>query len=188
MKLNIFSMTTVMMCVVLTACEAKVAYMTPQIEGQVIDRRTSEPVSNVKVILTSKDFDVTDNDGKFLIPQIEYHYRVFPPKSYDYSDYSGAALIFIKDNYKDKSYTLGNLPSTNTAQDQESYNVDIKRYINMGKVYLTPADPNILEMQEEIISYTLDYCQPNQSQKEVECIPVPKAMTHKQVSPNQPSK
>lgn len=185
MKLNIFSMTTVMMCLVLTACEAKVAYMTPQIEGQVIDRKTSEPVSNVKVILTSKDFDVTDNEGKFLIPQIEYHYRVFPPKSYDYS---GAALIFIKDNYKDKSYTLGNLPSTNAAQDQESYNVDIKRYIHMGKVYLIPADPNILEMQEEIISDTLDYCPPNQSQKEVECIPVPKGMTHKQISPNQPIK
>lgn len=128
--------------------KGSVAYMTPQIEGQVIDRRTSEPISDVKVILTSKDFDVTDNDGKFSIPQIEYHYRVLPPKSYDYS---GAALVFIRDNYKDKSYTLGNLPSTNAAQDQETYNIDIKRYINMGKVYLTLADPSILEIQEEII-------------------------------------
>lgn len=185
MKLNRFSITTVMVCVMLTACEAKVAYMTPQIEGQVIDRRTSEPISDVKVILTSKDFDVTDNDGKFLIPQIEYHYRVLPPKSYDYS---GAALVFIRDNYKDKSYTLGNLPSTNAAQDQETYNVDIKRYINMGKVYLTLADTSILEMQEEIISDTLDYCQPNQSQKEFDCMPLPKGMTYRQISPNQPIK
>ena len=49
-------MTTIMMCVVLTACEAKVAYMTPQFKGQVIDRKTDQPINSVKVFLTSQNF------------------------------------------------------------------------------------------------------------------------------------
>lgn len=44
------------MCVVLTACEAKVAYMTPQFKGQVIDRKTDQPINSVKVFLTSQNF------------------------------------------------------------------------------------------------------------------------------------
>lgn len=168
-----------MICLILTACEAKVDYMTPQIKGQVVDRSTGKPINDVKVILTSRNSDITDNGGNFLIPQIEYNYRIFPPKNHDYSDYSGATLIFTKDNYKDKYYPLGNLPTTNAAQDQESYNISIKRYVHMGKVYLTPVNSSITEVQEEIISDSLDYCHPGQSQKDIECIPLPKGMAQR---------
>lgn len=66
-------MTTIMMCVVLTACEAKVAYMTPQFKGQVIDRKTDQPINSVKVFLTSQNFSNTDAFGNFLIPPVEYN-------------------------------------------------------------------------------------------------------------------
>ncbi|WP_367109672.1 hypothetical protein [uncultured Psychrobacter sp.] len=32
----------------------------------------------------------------------------------------------------------------------------------------------------------MTFCQPNESQKEVNCIPVPEGKTYEQVSPNQP--
>ena len=187
MKLNIFYMTTIMMCVVLTACEAKVAYMTPQFKGQVIDRKTDQPINSVKVFLTSQNFSNTDAFGNFLIPPVVYKYWLVGPSHDSIKNYYGASLIFDHEAYVSKLYTIGDIPSTTKKQENEDY-LQNKKFIDMGKVYLTPADPSILEIQEEIISNTLDYCQPNQPQKEVECIPVPKALTHTQVSSIQTSK
>lgn len=180
-------MTTIMMCVVLTACEAKVAYMTPQFKGQVIDRKTDQPINGVKVFLTSQNFSNTDAFGNFLIPPVEYKYWLVGPSHDSIKNYYGASLIFDHEAYVSKLYTIGDIPSTTKKQENEDY-LQNKKFIDMGKVYLTPADPSILEIQEEIISNTLDYCQPNRPQKEVECIPVPKAMTHTQVSSIQTSK
>ncbi|MGR3899221.1 hypothetical protein FW759_07150 [Psychrobacter sp. 1176_08] len=170
----------------LLGCQQKIAYLTPQFEGQVIDRKTDQPISDVKVFLTSRNFTNTDTFGNFLIPPVEYKYWLIGPSHDSIRNYYGVSLIFDHKSYVSKLYTIGDIPSTTKTQGNQDY-LQNKKFIDMGKVYLTPADPSILEMQEEIISDTLDYCQPNQSQKEVDCIPLPEGMTYKQISLNQPT-
>ncbi|WP_227430096.1 carboxypeptidase-like regulatory domain-containing protein [Psychrobacter sp. I-STPA6b] len=161
-------------------CQQKVEYMTAEIKGQVIDRMTEQPISNVKVMYSSGDFDISDEKGQFLIPPAEYHYRVSPPKRYEYGYYNYSSLMFMADGYKLKSYAVGDLPTINATGERTVSSYEEKRYIDMGKVYLTAKDAGGGEIQEEYIEGPIAYCQPHQSQKTTECIPLPAALSHTQ--------
>ncbi len=144
-------------------CQQKVQYMTPEITGQVIDRQTEQLIENIKIFLSSNSYDISDEDGHFLIPAIEYRYNISAPKRYEYEIYNGSFLLFMSSNYIEKAYTLGEIPSTNLTGSLETYDENIKTYVNMGKVYLTPIDPNQTDAQEEYIEGPIEYCLPNQS-------------------------
>ena len=60
-----------------------------------------------------------------------------------------------------------------------------KRYVDIGKVYLNPV-PVGKEGEYETYYPTLDFCKPDELQREVDCIPVPEGKTYAEVSPNQP--
>ncbi len=161
-------------------CQQKVIYVTPEIKGQVIDKETNQPIESVKVWITSKDLDITDANGLFYIPAIEYKYRVKAPNYHDIQDLSMSSIEFISDKYITKSYYINNFFSTNKAQTTITSSFEEKRYIDMGKVYLTAKDAEGAKVQEERIDDSIAYCQPHQSQKTTECIPLPATLSHTQ--------
>ncbi|WP_147286690.1 hypothetical protein [Psychrobacter phenylpyruvicus] len=95
--------------------------MTPEITGQVIDRQTEQLIENIKIFLSSNSYDISDKDGHFLIPAIEYRYNISVPKRYVYEIYNGSSLLFMSSNYIEKAYTLGEIPSINLTGNLETY-------------------------------------------------------------------
>ncbi len=164
----------------LTGCQKKVIYVTPQITGQVIDKQTNKPIQEAEVFISNKASDSTDNKGRFTVPFITSEYTFNEPSYQERRSRRGSGLTIYKSGYEIKSYANGGLPFTTSADGQ-------KRYVNMGQVYLMPV-PVGKERDYKNYYLTVGYCQPNQSQKEFDCIPVPEGKTYEQVSPNQPIK
>lgn len=159
-------------------CQKKVIYVTPQITGQVINKQTNQPIEGVKTVINSQALDYTDKQGRFTVPFTTVEYTVNEPSYQKSRSRRGASLAIFKEGYEYKSYTNGGLPFTTSADGQ-------KRYVDMGKIYLMPV--TIGKEGEYKSEYlTLGYCKPTQSQREVDCIPVPDGKTYEQVSPNQP--
>ena len=159
-------------------CQKKVIYVTPQITGQVINKQTNQPIEGVKTVINSQALDYTDKQGRFTVPFTTVEYTVNEPSYQKSRSRRGASLAIFKEGYEYKSYTNGGLPFTTSADGQ-------KRYVDMGKVYLVPV-PVGKEGDYKTHYSTLNYCKPTESQREVDCIPVPEGKTYEQVSPNQP--
>lgn len=164
----------------LTGCQKKVIYVTPQITGQVIDKQTNKPIEGVKTIINRQALDFTDKQGQFTVPFTTVEYTVSEPNYRKTMSRGNSSFMIYKSGYEIKSYRNGGLSFTSSADGQ-------KRYVNMGQVYLEPV-PVGKEGKHETHYSTLDYCKPTQSQKEVDCMPVPRGKTYKQMSPNQPIK
>ena len=159
-------------------CQKKVIYVTPQITGQVIDKHTNKPIQGAEVFISNKASDSTDNKGRFTVPFITSEYTFNEPSYQERRSRRGSGLTIYKSGYEIKSYANGGLPFTTSADGQ-------KRYVDMGKVYLVPV-PVGKEGDYKTHYSTLNYCKPTESQREVDCIPVPEGKTYEQVSPNQP--
>ena len=153
-------------------------YATPQITGQVIDKQTNQPIEGVKTVLSSNAIDFTDAQGRFTVPPVTYEYTVKAPSHKKVMSRGGSSFMIYKPGYEIKSYANGGLASIPRAYTE-------KGYVDMGKVYLMPV-PVGKEGDYKTYYLTLNYCKPNQSQREVDCIPVPKGKTYEQVSPNHP--
>lgn len=164
----------------LLGCQSKVIYVTPQITGQVINKQTNKPIEGVKTIINRQALDYTDKQGRFTVPFTTMEYTVNEPSYQKSISMRGASFDFYKLGYEIKSYTNGGLAFTTSPDGQKSY-------VDMGKVYLMPV-PVGMEGNNETHYLTLGYCKPTQSQREVDCIPVPEGKTYEQVSPNQPIK
>lgn len=179
MQTNITYMTALLISFVsLTGCQAKVAYLTPQITGQVIDKKTNLPIANAKTVIGGNAFDMTDKQGFFNVPSFEVEYVVDEPSYSERNSIGGTSFRISKSGYEYKSYANGGLAFVTSSDGQ-------KRYVNMGKIYLMPV-PVGREGEYKTHYLTLGYCKPTQSQKEVDCIPVPEGKTYEQVSPNKP--
>ncbi len=159
-------------------CQSKVIYVTPQITGQVINKQTNQPIEGVKTVINSQALDYTDKQGRFTVPFTTVEYTVNEPNYQERRSMGGGRLAVFKEGYEYKSYRNGGLTFTTSADGQ-------KRYVDMGKVYLMPV-PVGKEGDYKTHYSTLGYCKPTQSQREVDCIPVPDGKTYEQVSPNQP--
>ena len=179
MQKNITYMTALLISVVsLTGCQAKVAYLTPQITGQVIDKKTNLPIANAKTVIGGNAFDMTDKQGFFNVPSFEVEYVAGEPSYSERNSIGGTSFRESKSGYEYKSYANGGLAFVTIPDGQ-------KRYVNMGKIYLMPV-PVGREGEYKTHYSTLGYCKPTESQKEVDCIPVPEGKTYEQVSPNRP--
>ena len=162
----------------LTGCQKKVIYATPQITGQVIDKKTNQPIANVKTVIGGNAFAFTGAQGRFTVPPVTYEYTVKYPNHREVMSIGHTSFSISKPGYEIKSYANGGLASIPKPYTEKSY-------VNMGHIYLMPV-PVGKERDYKTYYQTIDYCKPNQSQKEVDCIPVPEGKTYEQVSPNRP--
>ena len=161
-----------------TGCQAKVAYLTPQITGQVIDKKTNLPIANAKTVIGGNAFDMTDKQGFFNVPSFEVEYVAGEPSYSERNSIGGTSFRISKSGYEYKSYANEGLAFITSSDGQKSY-------VNMGKIYLMPV-PVGREGEYKTHYSTLGYCKPIESQREVDYIPVPDGKNYEQVSPNQP--
>ncbi len=178
MKMRTFYPTLLLILLVsITGCQKKVIYITPQITGQVIDKQTNRPIEGVKTVIGGPALDYTNEQGRFSVPPITSEYIFNKPNHRLTMAKGGASFTIYKSGYEIKSYANGGLSFIPNKPYTE------KIYVNMGKVYLNPV-PVGKEGEYETYYLTLDFCKPDESQREVDCIPVPEGKTYAEVSPN----
>ena len=159
-------------------CHKKVIYATSEISGQIIDKKTNLPIKGVNVGISNNASDITDKQGYFTVPPITYNYVFIEPHYREVISRANSSFFISKDGYEVKSYTIGGLAFVAGTYYK-------KNHIDIGKIYLMPV-PVGTEREHMTHYSTLHFCKPNQSQEEVDCIPVPEGKTYEQVSPNQP--
>lgn len=164
----------------LAGCQNKVMHIGLQITGQVLDKRTNQPIEGVKTVLSSNAFDLTDAQGRFTVPFVTIKHAVNEPSYQQRQSGLNSSFTIFKSGYEIKSYRNGGLAFTTSPDGQ-------KRYVDMGQVYLMPV-PVGKERKYRTHYSTLNFCKPTESQKEFDCIPVPEGKTYEQVSLNQPIK
>ena len=65
--------------IALMGCQKKVIYATSAISGQLIDKKTNQPIEGVMARASSEEFDLTDKQGRFTIPPTTYEYTFNEP-------------------------------------------------------------------------------------------------------------
>lgn len=159
-------------------------YVTPALSGQLLDSETQQPVTDVSIYLTDEHQTTSDSTGKFTLPPMvvsddKRHRRNREQLQfiYEYAD-----IMIEGDGYQRRLFNVDGIALLTPALD-----INTPVSINMGSVYLTPLAEGE-HVYDRVYQYTktMRYCKPTESQKEVDCIPVPEGKTYKQVSPNQP--
>lgn len=164
--------------VTLTACQAEPTteyYLTPIVTGQILDSHNNQPIINANVLYTSNTYTTTDKEGYFRLPAI-----TSDGHNADSGELSEMDIVINKENYKGKTYSNFGISRIKVVSAP-----GVPEYIHMGIVYLTPLPSNVkIEDSYKYEEYIEDipYCQVNQPQKEVDCIPIPEGMTYDQVS------
>lgn len=151
-------------------------YLTPIVTGQVLDKDTSEPLGGVTIVYTSKELAETDESGFFKLPPIEYDVS----SSTDYwelNQLSESSMSVYKETYRRKYYSNFDFPRIRISRSSE-----VPEYIHIGKIYLKrlPTDVSTNDVEDEFIE-DMTFCQPNESQKEVNCIPVPEGVSREDI-------
>ena len=96
--------------------------------------------------------------------------------------YQYADMMVEGDSYQRRLFNIDGIALTTPTFDMSN-----PVSTDMGKVYFTPLaeGEHVYDRVYEYVE-TMTYCRPNESQREVDCIPVPKGKTYEQVSSNQP--
>ena len=166
-----------------TAQEPEAFYVTPSIKGQLIDSQTDQPLSNITVYLTDDIQGISDNTGRFELHSMQ-KINSDEISTDDFKAIAEEASIMI-----DTQGYQRRLFATDGMAKSADNNLKTPVIIDMGNIYLKPL-PDGLHRYAIVFEYiaTMPYCQPSQSQREVDCIPVPQGKTYEQVRPNQPIK
>ncbi|MGP5211412.1 hypothetical protein ACTXJ5_11550 [Psychrobacter alimentarius] len=140
-------------------------YSTPIVTGQVLDKRTLQPIENASISQTTRAEAVTDSDGYFKLPSYKFSYDISTPNSMD----TGSFYIY-KEGYKEKDYWNFGLDALEIKHTSE-----VPYHIHLGTVYLEPLPKNINKDDYIESNYIkeINFCNPNESQKEVNCMPLP---------------
>ena len=163
-----------------TAQEPEAFYVTPSIKGQLIDRQTDQPLSNITVYLTEDIQGTSDDTGRFELHSMQKIDSDEIGTGYFKAIAEEASIMIDTQGYQRRLFAIDGM-----AQP-EGNNSKTPVIINMGNIYLKPL-PDGMHRYGTVFEYieNMPYCQPNQSQKEVDCIPVPEGKNHEQVSSNQ---
>ncbi|MGP4118914.1 hypothetical protein ACT3N8_03715 [Psychrobacter aquimaris] len=164
-----------------TAQEPEVFFVTPSIKGQLIDRQTDQPLSNITVYLTDDIQGTSDDTGRFELHSMQKIDSDNMGTDYFKAIAEEASIMIDTQGYQRRLF------ATDGMAKSADNNLKTPVIIDMGNIYLKPL-PDGLHRYGTVFEYiaTMPYCQPNQSQKKVDCIPVPQGKTYEQVSPNQP--
>ena len=158
----------------LTSCQAEPTtthYLTPIITGQVLDKYTNQPITKANVLYTGNTYTQTDENGYFRLPAITTSDDVS-----DSAELSEMDISINKKNYEGKTYSNFGIQRVKVVSISE-----VPEYIHMGELYLEPLPNNVgIESSYKYEQYIEDmpYCQSNESQKEVNCIPLPDGVNH----------
>ena len=175
-----FLMGSCFLIVLLSACSSETTtlhYLTPIVTGQVLDKTTEQPISDVSIIYTSSASTTTDKDGFFRLPAIEI--KSSSTDDWESKQLSESDMTVYKKDYKSKDYWNFGLPRIKAKRASE-----VPEYVHMGIIYLDKLPDGVqLEDNYKYNEYIEDmsYCQSNQSQKEVNCIPLPDGVDHEAV-------
>ena len=133
----------------------KVIYATSAISGQLIDKKTNQPIEGVMALASSEEFDLTDKQGRFTVPPTTYEYTFNEPSHREVMSIANTSFFISKDGYEVKSYAIGGLAFVSRTYDEN-------HHIDMGKIYLMPV-PVGQESKNHTYYPTLDFCKPDQS-------------------------
>lgn len=155
----------------LTACQAEPTtehYLTPIVTGQVLDKDNNQPLGNVSIIFNSDAFTKTNKDGVFRLPATAFNSSPSTGSS-QRNRLAESSMSVSKENYRRKSYWNYGLPRINIQR-----NFEVPGYVHIGKIYLErlPTGASTNDVEDDFIE-NMTFCQPNESQKEVNCVPMP---------------
>ena len=146
-------------------------YSTPIVTGQVLDKRTLQPIENASISQTTRAEAVTDSNGYFKLPSYKFSYAA---SDFDVStlNFMGTGSFYIyKEGYREQSYWNFGLDTLEIKHTSE-----VPYHIHLGTVYLEPLPKNAgidnINIDDDYIK-EMNFCKPNESQKEVSCMPLP---------------
>ncbi|WP_435949337.1 hypothetical protein [Psychrobacter sp. DM8] len=182
-EISLFSLVC-LIALVTTSCiaqEPEVLYVTPAIKGQLIDGQTEQPISNATVYLTDDIQDTSDDTGRFELPAMQKIATDEMDADYFNAIAEDANIMIDTQGYQRRLFAIDGIAQPESTDLKTAVTVD------MGNVYLKPL-PNDVHRYGTVYEYigNMPYCQPTESQKEVNCIPVLEGKSYEQVSPNQP--
>lgn len=149
-----------------TAQEPEVFYVTPSIKGQLIDKLTDQPLSNITVYLTDDIQDISDDTGRFELPAMQQIALDDIQVDYLAAIANDANIMIDTQGYQRRLFAIDGM-----AQPKGN-NLKTLVTIDMGNIYLKPL-PSGMHRYGTVFEYidNIPYCKPTQSQKEVDCIP-----------------
>ena len=143
-------------------------YASPIITGQVLDKITNKPINNVSISQISEDSTMTDDNGYFRLPAYK--------DSYTPSDngrglnlMSEGAFRLYKEDYVRKRFWNSGLKFL-----EIKYTEEVPYHIHLGKVFLEPLPEGvgINDVEDDVVE-KMTFCKTDESQKEVNCMPLP---------------
>lgn len=149
------------------------SYATPIITGQVLDKTTNKPIENASLLQTSADTTMTDHNGYFRLPSYKEDYTTsYTGRGINLMTEGG--LDLYKEGYRRKVFSNSGFKTLEVKHTSE-----VPYHIHLGKVFLEPLPEgvDINDVEDEYID-DMTFCQPNESQKDVNCMPLPDGVTN----------
>ena len=149
-------------------------YVTPIITGQVLDNITNQPLSNVSIYENSIHQTQTDINGHFKLPAFKFSYTTSDYDVRSLNEASSGSFSIGKEGYKGISYNKSGIKKL-----EVKYTSEVPYHIHLGKVFLEPLPEGVdmNDIEDEYID-DMTFCQPNDSQKDVNCMPLPDGVTN----------
>jgi hypothetical protein len=148
-------------------------YASPIITGQVLDKTTNKPIENVSLLQTSADTTMTDHNGYFRLPSYKEDYTTSDTgRGINLMTEGGFDLY--KEGYRRKVFSNSGFKFL-----EVKYTEEVPYHIHLGKVFLEPLPEGVdmNDIEDEYID-DMTFCQPNDSQKDVNCMPLPDGVTN----------
>ena len=142
-------------------------HVTPALSGQFVDSQTEQPIANVTVYLTDEYQTNSDNKGNFTLPAMVSFGVRKRNKDYFEEIYQYADVMVEVNGYQRRLFNVDGL-----ALPTPAFDMTTPAAIEMGTIYLTPL-PEGEHVYGKVYEYiaTMSYCKPNESQKQVDCLP-----------------
>lgn len=149
-------------------------YVTPIITGQVLDKITNKPLSNVSIYENSIHQTQTDINGHFKLSAFKFSYTTSDYDVRSLNEASSGSFSIDKKGYKSTSYNKSGIQRLEVKHASE-----VPYHIHLGKLFLEPLpegiNPNNIE--DDYVK-NMAFCKLNESQKDVNCIPLPDGVTN----------
>ena len=149
------------------------SYASPIITGQVLDKTTNKPIENASLLQTSADITMTDHNGYFRLSAYKEDYTT--------SDTGRRLNLMTEDAFHlhKEGYRRKVFSNSGPKFLEVKHTSEVPYHIHLGKVFLEPL-PEGVDMNDVEDEYIDDmtFCQPNESQKDVNCMPLPDGVTN----------
>lgn len=144
-------------------------YVTPVITGQVLDKTTNKPLSNASIYENSIHQTQTDINGHFKLPAFKFSYTTSDYDVRSLNEASSGSFSIGKEGYKGTSYNKSGIKKL-----EVKYASEVPYHVHLGKVFLEPLPEGMSanDVEDDYVE-SMAFCKLNESQKEVNCMPLP---------------